>query len=612
MICLSKAEEGAFKHLEYNQSPGSLAAEHTTRSDLNGIANLREHVAAGQDGEGGCNGTGGGLGGSGDTNEMRLHGGQPPGLEPEKADARRWSKGPSSCLKAVGPAVEYSRCRSRLLVLSPPSLSALWGWVSWLASVLAVSLFLNYLASPALQADVKHVDTVRLAARGLESPVSSHSLLTKRDACETSGVAKKDYNTALHAGALLIIWFISTLACGFPLLAKRLPGLRIPQRFFFVVRHFGTGVLIATAFVHLLPTAFISLGNPCLGDFWNKDYPAIPGAIALAAIFFVSVIEMVFHPARKCSSMPAGMTSDCTTEKKSGTCTRSNGVLQGDGADDEDDTRDTLGEREGESFPLPIRDMQPPRARSGSVGYNLNRLNTIEASDDDTDAGRRPRAGTNKTDVTDDQTTVEGPTELESGAAMTQSVDQKVRKERLQCMLLELGILFHSVFIGMALAVSVGNEFVILLIAIVFHRKLPLALCCIQSLCHPETNISRLAETFEGLALGSRIATIKWTKGNRQPWLMALAYGCTTPIGQAIGIATHSLYSPGSKVGLIVVGVMNAISAGLLTFASLVELLSEDFLSDESWEYLRGKKRVVACVLVFLGAFCMSLVGAWA
>jgi hypothetical protein len=57
---------------------------------------------------------------------------------------------------------------------------------------------------------------------------------------------------------------------------------------------------------------------------------------------------------------------------------------------------------------------------------------------------------------------------------------------------------------------------------------------------------------------------------------------------------------------------MNAISAGLLIFASLVELLSEDFLSDESWRVLRGRRRAMACVLVFLGAFCMSLVGAWA
>ena len=86
----------------------------------------------------------------------------------------------------------------------------------------------------------------------------------------------------------------------------------------------------------------------------------------------------------------------------------------------------------------------------------------------------------------------------------------------------------------------------------------------------------------------------------------------STPLGQAIGIATHTLYSPDSEVGLLVVGIMNAISAGLLVFASLIELMSEDFLSDESWVILRGNRRIYACILVFMGAFLMSLVGAWA
>ena len=57
---------------------------------------------------------------------------------------------------------------------------------------------------------------------------------------------------------------------------------------------------------------------------------------------------------------------------------------------------------------------------------------------------------------------------------------------------------------------------------------------------------------------------------------------------------------------------MNAVSSGLLVFAALIELLAEDFLSDESWSVLRGKRRVIACFLVLLGAICMSLVGAWA
>lgn len=49
MICLSKADEAFNRHLSWNQSPSPLAAQHTTRQDLNGMANLRAHVDADQD-----------------------------------------------------------------------------------------------------------------------------------------------------------------------------------------------------------------------------------------------------------------------------------------------------------------------------------------------------------------------------------------------------------------------------------------------------------------------------------------------------------------------------------------------------------------------------------
>lgn len=48
---------------------------------------------------------------------------------------------------------------------------------------------------------------------------------------------------------------------------------------------------------------------------------------------------------------------------------------------------------------------------------------------------------------------------------------QNHKKALLQCLLLEIGILFHSVFIGMALSMAIGNEFIVLLIAITFHRE---------------------------------------------------------------------------------------------------------------------------------------------
>jgi len=168
------------------------------------------------------------------------------------------------------------------------------------------------------------------------------------------------------------------------------------------------------------------------------------------------------------------------------------------------------------------------------------------------------------------------------------TAEEERKKQVLQCLLLEAGILFHSVFIGMAVSVATGPPFIVFLVAIAFHQ------------------------TFEGLALGSRIAAISFPKSSPRPWLMVLAYGTTTPIGQVIGLIVHNLYDPHSATGLLMVGFMNAISSGLLLFAGLVQLLAEDFLSDKSYGILKGRTRIEAFSAVIGGSLLMSLVGAWA
>lgn len=68
--------------------------------------------------------------------------------------------------------------------------------------------------------------------------------------------------------------------------------MKIPPRVFFATKHFGTGVLIATAFVHLVPVAFASLTDPCLPDLLIEDYPAMPGVIMMFSMFCLFIIEM--------------------------------------------------------------------------------------------------------------------------------------------------------------------------------------------------------------------------------------------------------------------------------------------------------------------------------
>lgn len=159
-----------------------------------------------------------------------------------------------------------------------------------------------------------------------------------------------------------------------------------------------------------------------------------------------------------------------------------------------------------------------------------------------------------------------------------QAVDPLVlKKQSMQITLIEGGILFHSVFVGMTVSIT-AEGFIILLIAIVFHQM------------------------FEGLGLGSRIAAVPYPSNSWKPWALVVAFGTTAPIGQAIGLFTRSSYDPNSAFGLIIVGVFNAISSGLLIYAALVDLLAEDFLSEEASHNLTGKDKTRAFIYVLMGA----------
>lgn len=447
-------------------------------------------------------------------------------------------------------------------------LDSIVSWLKWLLSVLCTSLLLSYLSK-------------RTIPMSLASVGQPPHRLPRRSTCET-GKAQPDYDLPFHVGGLFIILFVSGTACAFPILVLKFPRLRIPTSFLFGAKHFGTGVLIATAFVHLLPTAFLSLSDPCLSSFWTTDYPAMPGAIMLASIFFVTIIEMVFSPAQHMCGGNEGVSAvsrETRVKKKEMEHVEAPMITRSS----PDVMRRTYSDGS-----MQVREIGLLHGRVGSISRTLSRYREDNARLDSIESAGSETATPDEEGKSahEECAIAEDPEKVSHDHVLTS--EQEHQKAVMQCFLLEMGILFHSIFIGMSLAVAVGNDFVVLLIAIIFHQ------------------------TFEGLALGVRIADIKWPDRAWQPWIMAVAYGCTTPLGQAIGIATHTLYSPNSEVGLLVVGIMNAVSAGFLVYASLVELMLEDFLSDKSWQILVGKKRVIACVLVFFGAFLMSLVGAWA
>ena len=164
--------------------------------------------------------------------------------------------------------------------------------------------------------------------------------------------------------------------------------------------------------------------------------------------------------------------------------------------------------------------------------------------------------------------------------------ERSFRKDIAAFLILEFGIIFHSVIIGLNLGVT-GDEFTTLYPVLVFHQA------------------------FEGLGIGARMSALRFGRHRWLPWILCMAYGLTTPISIAIGLGVRTTYNSGSKTANMVQGVLNAISAGILIYSGLVELLARDFLFDPD----RTKRRshllgMLLCVL--LGAGIMALIGKWA
>jgi zinc transporter 1/2/3 len=143
--------------------------------------------------------------------------------------------------------------------------------------------------------------------------------------------------------------------------------------------------------------------------------------------------------------------------------------------------------------------------------------------------------------------------------------------------ILEFGVVFHSIFVGLTLAVA-GSEFSTLYVVLVFHQ------------------------TFEGLGLGSRLAVTPWPRNRKYtPYWLGLGYAISTPTALAIGLGVRNSYAPGSQTALIVNGVFDAISAGILIYTGLVELMAHEFMFSEVMR--RARLRVV---LSAFGVMCLG------
>ncbi|XP_020258269.1 fe(2+) transport protein 1-like, partial [Asparagus officinalis] len=150
---------------------------------------------------------------------------------------------------------------------------------------------------------------------------------------------------------------------------------------------------------------------------------------------------------------------------------------------------------------------------------------------------------------------------------------------------LEMGIVVHSVVIGLSMGASQSPCTI---------RPLVAALCFHQ--------------LFEGMGLGGCILQAEY--GLKMKSILAFFFATTTPFGIALGIALTNVYSDSSPTALIVEGLLNACSAGLLNYMALVDLLAADFMGPKLQSSIGLQLWSFAAVL--FGAGGMSLMAKWA
>ncbi|KAK6947196.1 Zinc/iron permease [Dillenia turbinata] len=158
-------------------------------------------------------------------------------------------------------------------------------------------------------------------------------------------------------------------------------------------------------------------------------------------------------------------------------------------------------------------------------------------------------------------------------------------RHRIISQVLELGIVVHSVIIGVSLGASQRPDTIRpLLAALSFHQF------------------------FEGMGLGGCISQAEFRF--KSSVIMAVFFSLTTPAGILVGIGVSRIYSENSPTALVVEGIFNSASAGILIYMALVDILAADFMNPRLQS--NGRLRLGANVSLLLGAGCMSFLAKWA
>lgn len=317
------------------------------------------------------------------------------------------------------------------------------------------------------------------------------------------------------------------------LIARYSRGLKFYGTLLVLVKCFAAGVILSTGFVHIMPEAFRALESDCLPDRPWHQFP-FAGLVAMAGAILTLLVDI-------------------------------------------------LAAKHGESRPyVPLKSSEAAEDSAKCKDIEIGGHATVFPVDCDSVIGQHSGAARAGSDLG-----------IESGksAMIPEENLEELESEgqKLVSKVLEIGIIFHSIIIGITLGMS-DNRCTIrpLLGALSFHQF------------------------FEGIGLGGCLAQ-QAGLGTRVTAVMCL-FSVTTPLGIATGMAMKSImgFSHSRPEAVIIVeGLLGSASSGILVYMALVDLIAVEFLNTQK---MKANPRLMAAAysLLILGAGSMALLAVWA
>ncbi|KAI7887252.1 ZIP zinc transporter-domain-containing protein [Mucor mucedo] len=345
---------------------------------------------------------------------------------------------------------------------------------------------------------------------------SSHGHSHGSQSCEVEDIS--DYNMPFRIGSIFIILATSAVGIFSPIVLYRISSFKdgsIRDWVLTAGKFFGTGVIIATAFIHMLPEAIERFGSDCLGEGWHS-YHAFGGLFCMLASFSLQIIELA-----AISNLDA--------------IARRNIAATGH------------------------IDVEKSSTYQKEISEKVNTHSHHEH----------------------DHNGISQDGHVHSAGFLEN--DQSLRS--VSTFILELGIIMHSIIIGLTLGTADSTSFQTLLIALCFHQF------------------------FEGIALGTRVNDLQY-KSWKKPIIMGIIFVCMTPIGIGIGIGIKSTMNPPSSI--LAQAILDSLSAGILLYSAYISLMSIEINHNIGFRKSSLPRKVFCFLCMYLGAALMSVIGIWA